>query len=460
MVTRRSGPAGCALLAIATGLLGCKGPDIIGGTDQADGGGREDRPPFFVVEAGTPMAVPRLDARCGGEVVEAKPAPLDLLLLVDSSASMNYPPGLPNTRWSLLRDALGAFIVDPRSTGLGIGLQFFPVLTAGKSCRSDGDCGTATRPVACQRRYGCADEPRADCTPQASPCATGVACRPLGRCSLDGKDCVVGQPCGPGTGTCTEVPGICASSQESCAVADYQAPAVPISALPAGVATLGAALQRRRPQGGSPLEAAVSGALDHLAGWVREHPDRQTALVIATDGAPEGCPSNDPEAIAVRLRAARDARPAISTYVIGVLESSKRSASQGLFDELAAAGGTSPFLVRPSEQLAERFLETLQKIRGAALACEFDIPAPTMGTLDFGRVNVSYSSGGAAEEILQAPSATRCDPTSGGWYYDADPDAGATPRRVIACPATCRRFQMNPAGRVELRFGCQTNVIP
>jgi len=46
---------------------------------------------------------------------------LDLLLLVDSSASM-----LANEKWKSVTNAIQTFMADPRLEGVGIGLQYFP----------------------------------------------------------------------------------------------------------------------------------------------------------------------------------------------------------------------------------------------------------------------------------------------------------------------------------------------
>src|SRR5579859_3686132 len=57
---------------------------------------------------------------CAEDVEAAERVPLDLVLLIDRSASMQ---GL---KWEMLTKALTSFVGDPRSAGLGVGLQFFP----------------------------------------------------------------------------------------------------------------------------------------------------------------------------------------------------------------------------------------------------------------------------------------------------------------------------------------------
>ena len=95
-------------------------------------------------------------------------------------------------------------------------------------------------------------------------------------------------------------------------------------------------------------------------------------------------------------------------------------------------------------------------VTGAQLSCTWKIPAPPMGqTFDPAKVNVEYHSGGTVDQIGFAKSLADCGPTKGGWYYDNP----AAPTAVLACPATCQKIQADPAGEVNLSFGCETRVI-
>ncbi len=100
----------------------------------------------------TPPAPPPGNT-CGTDVHRAEKVPLDLLLLVDTSDSMNELSGM-QSKWQLTRQALRSFVDDPGSQGLGVGLLFFPASTppAQIACQQDAECaavsGTAPRPVA------------------------------------------------------------------------------------------------------------------------------------------------------------------------------------------------------------------------------------------------------------------------------------------------------------------------
>ena len=64
---------------------------------------------------------------CAMEVRQADRLPVDLLLLVDSSSSMETKvPGSDRTKGALINEALTSFVKDPASAGLGVGLRFFP----------------------------------------------------------------------------------------------------------------------------------------------------------------------------------------------------------------------------------------------------------------------------------------------------------------------------------------------
>jgi hypothetical protein len=208
---------------------------------------------------------------------------------------------------------------------------------------------------------------------------------------------------------------------------------------------------------------AVEGALGHLGEHLAARPGRSGALVLATDGLPLGCgPADDIGSIGARLSAAAAARPAVPTYVIGVLPTGQpdtADARAGLA-QLARAGGTGmPFLVSPAADLTQAFLAALDQIRGRALPCEFTIPRDRVAQLDFGKVNLRFLGSAGQEDVPYVGRPERCDPTRGGWYYDVEPAAGVSPSRVITCDATCRKLKADPRGRIDLRFGCKTVVI-
>ena len=159
------------------------------------------------------------------------------------------------------------------------------------------------------------------------------------------------------------------------------------------------------------------------------------------------------------LEAARLASPSISTYVIGTVAPSDIIRQAGAV-RLAQAGGTgAPFILNDSApDLGSKFLEALSRIRGGALACEFRIPTPRVGVVDYGRVNIRFTGGSSVAEALgYVGSAAGCVAGKDGWYYDVDPGQGQ-PTTVKVCETTCERFKAAGAGAVELLFGCRTRV--
>jgi hypothetical protein len=403
---------------------------------------------------------------CANDTHQAEQVPLDLLLLVDTSGSMNDAAAANQSKWQLVRTTLGTFWSDPQSAGLGMGLQFFPVNGGDKECKGDGECtGSGVGLGSCNQRQVCAGAtltlPARGC---GLGCANGTTCVTVGRCALSGGDCLKpGTPCPTGAAgdTCLARGTICDNiGSGSCTAADYQQLAVPITPLPAAQLALTQAMTIKEPIGFTPTTPAVSGALDHLRAQAMINPGHKMALVLMTDGLPIGCTGNTAAAVSAAIMAARTGTPAINTYVIGVFGDGQFGGPTSV-DQWAAAGGTGMATVlRPNADFARNLLATLNGIRGAALPCEFAIPPPRAagGKLDYGKVNVRYSGAGAPLDIGYVGTADRCDATAGGWYYDADPRL-ASPTRVLVCPATCNRYKGEPSARVDLIFGCATKVI-
>jgi hypothetical protein len=219
-------------------------------------------------------------------------------------------------------------------------------------------------------------------------------------------------------------------------------------------------LNRATIPGDTPMGPAVRGVLAHLRARLQANPGRRAALILTGDGLPEGsCPMNDIPTIAADVAAAYAGPPSIPTYVIGVFGAAELATAQPEMDRLAMAGGSNKaFVLEANADLTQRLQQALEQIRGAALACEYRIPPASGGSIDFGKVNVRYSGPGGAENVPYVERADRCDPMRGGWYYDVVPAMGM-PARILTCPATCRRFNTEKNGKVELVFGCGAQVI-
>jgi hypothetical protein len=80
-------------------------------------------------DAGEPAAPVTPGGSCSA--LEAQPArrlAVDLLLLLDVSSSMaDLVAGGTQSKWDIVRAGLLAFLSDPRSNGVQVGLQFFPL---------------------------------------------------------------------------------------------------------------------------------------------------------------------------------------------------------------------------------------------------------------------------------------------------------------------------------------------
>jgi hypothetical protein len=466
---RRSG------LVLSLFAAACNHPEVVSakGGGNADGGTRDGSHAaapdggfgFSAIDGGNSDGAAPVGESCAKETQTARLLPVDLLLLLDASGSMAELAGT-RSRWEMARDALVGFLGDPRSAGLGVGLQLFPLHTF--TCQDDGDCFLPS-PGGCLTFSACLapGAPLASGQPCGGPeddlCPAPKVCVPMGRCSASGGDCVgMGQPCKSGMAgdTCGPRPRQCRigpHARGSCTNTDYQKLMVPIGDLPAASGRLTGAMDTRLPVGGTPLAPAVRGAVAHLMARLTTNPGRRAALVIVSDGVPSGC--GEVAEIAADLSAASGHAPPIPTYAVGVFTDGDPDDPRTTMQTLATAGGTgAPFIISATDQLTQKFLDALSQIRGAALPCELEIPTPASGELDYGKVNVHVEGGAGPVDLTYVASSDRCALAPNGWYYDADP-ATAKPTHVRLCPAVCDRLKSDAKASVELRFGCKSKVI-
>jgi hypothetical protein len=462
-----------ALLALACQpavqpVFGSGGP-----ADAAPGGSAPPTggpAPSAFPDAGPAVSNPGSTA-CAKEVHTALRVPVDLVLLMDASGSMDELSGT-QTKWQRSRAALGTFVKDPGSAGLGVGLSFFPSQTPEEmvTCTADAQCAVISDPIqnACRTNGVCfapgvpllADR---ICSPTATSnifnCPAGMVCKSRGRCSQSGTLCVEGGAACPGGATdrCVVIPGTCRVRGEGCNVTRFGQLDVDVGDLPARADALVAALAAREPDGSTPMALAADSALTALATRLAAQPQRRAALVLATDGFPSGCGDNQTVDAVVAVLAR--ARPTIPTYVVGVFVPAEVAQAQPVLERFAVAGGTRmPFLLTTGDDLTQRLLGALTEIRKQSVACAYGIPQSATGNIDFDRVNVRASSAAGPEEPAYVGSADRC-PASGGWYYDPPPSSTTVPARLVLCPATCDRLRADPTARVELVYGCATVTI-
>ena len=451
-------------------------PPPEGDPNMPGGGGGSGGPGFTIPGSGgaatpaPPGATPGSGPQCAGEAYKAETAPLDLMLLVDSSASMLEPAGEKN-KWEIAQAALATFIRDARSSGLGVGLHFFPNESA-RGCTKDGDCvAGAVSGDYCGIRRVCVGQnasfPLRACitSGRGAGCPLGQECVAAGACSISAAECVnIGQPCPGPHGMCNARAGICKLVYPSgaCEPASYQTPNVRVGVLPTAQGSLLQAIGQKYPTGGTPMGPAVRGMLAYLRTHLAANPGRKAALVLLGDGLPSECAiANDIQGISRDLAAANTGISPIPTYVIGVFSDDERVTLnvEVELSRLAAGGGTGKALVlSANNDLSQQLLAALNEIRGAALPCEYQIPAPRGGQIDYGKVNVRFTGTGGGEGIPYVETPDRCDPARGGWYYDVVPGKGAT-TRVLTCDATCRRFKSDQNGKVDIIYGCATQVI-
>ncbi|HEY5377030.1 MAG TPA: vWA domain-containing protein, partial [Polyangiaceae bacterium] len=185
-----------------------------------------------------------------------------------------------------------------------------------------------------------------------------------------------------------------------CDVAAYAAPIVPMQVLPGVQPAFSSAVDAQRMFGGTPLVQVMQGMVGYMRGWAKAHTDRKPVLVLATDGIPDDtCSASDIDPVNSldnALALAKDSfegDPSIPVFVIGVGE------ELTALNAIAKAGGTdSAAVIATTGNVTEKFLAALDNIRHRALSCDYAIPPPTSGEIDYDAVNVTFREGAAKAE--------------------------------------------------------------
>jgi hypothetical protein len=268
------------------------------------------------------------------------------------------------------------------------------------------------------------------------------------------------------SGDCAPILGGCLFFA-SCDPDVYATPDVEIGTLPDNAMALVQSLMDATTAGLTPTPPALAGAITAAATQGIAHPERRSIAVLATDGLPTDCGTEDVMTVeqAVDLVAAiaadgLQAAPSIRTYVIGVFAANDTGALENL-NEMAVAGGTEEaFLVDATADVGEQFLSALSEIRAGTLRCELQVPQAPDGTLDYKKVNIELTSGDETQTLLYVRNPQGCDQAELGWYYDVDPEdpnSDGTPSTIRICDSGCDVLEAAGGGAtLEVRVGCAT----
>ncbi len=230
-----------------------------------------------------------------------------------------------------------------------------------------------------------------------------------------------------------------------CAGGAYAVPEVSMGELPGHAPAIFASLQAAEPAGvTTPIEGALHGIAQYTHAYASSAPgsEQRVVGVLVTDGLPDEACANDTQQLANIAANSLAATPSIPIYVVGM-----SGADFAVLSAIAAAGGTSSAYSVTSGG-PDAFLLVLNEIRAAAVGCDFPVPVPDGGVVDFSDVQVLFASGtGNQQTLTHRPGAANC---GAGWYFDDN----TSPTTITLCPSTCQMMHQDANARVDISLGC------
>jgi len=198
---------------------------------------------------------------------------------------------------------------------------------------------------------------------------------------------------------------------------------------------------------GTPIYAALAGALSWSAAQRMKTPAENGVVVLVTDGEANGC--GDAIDDISQLAADALAQSGVRTYAIGLTGSREEDINQ-----IAKDGGTEQgIFVADGATAQQELLAALGAIRGQLLDCDFPMPEPKPGVeVEPNFINVNYTPGGGAKATLTRLADESACAGASGWYYDNP----TTPTRIILCPSTCDTVTADSMASLEILLGCRS----
>ena len=200
---------------------------------------------------------------------------------------------------------------------------------------------------------------------------------------------------------------------------------------------------------GTPIFAALGGALQWASAQHKKTPDQNSVVVLVTDGQANGCDTNIGRISA--LAATALAADGIRTYAIGLTGSEEADMTQ-----IARAGGTTKgIFVSDGANTQQELLDALGAIRGQVLDCDFAMPVAKPGlVVDKELINVNYTPTGGMPSTLPRVANDAACTASGGWFYD-NPNV---PTRITLCKSSCDQVTGDTKASLDILLGCATST--
>lgn len=343
-------------------------------------------------DSGTGVDMLDPDEACAIGTAEAVLEKIAVLVMFDRSTSMvdetTIDPTTQRTRWDTAALALKDFVRAPEAAGLAIALRFFPH-----------------------------DEPIVGCTGEDDTCDATACADPLVEI---------------GTLTIEMAP------------TDQHEEAL--------LSVIDAAMPTDDDRGqGTPTGVALQGATRWAADYQARHPEERAVILLITDGWPSVCERTVDFLFGNLTDAYRE--EGVRTFVVGLQDSEGTALSELNMNRLADAGGTNQaYFIRDGEMAGKHLVDTINSIRGRALACDFPLPEVTSEGLVINPdlVNVTYASGEDFETTFTKVGDSIDCGDSSSWYYDDE----TKPTRVHLCPSACDTVSSDSSARFEILVGC------
>ncbi|MGZ3419854.1 MAG: vWA domain-containing protein [Polyangiales bacterium] len=248
------------------------------------------------------------------------------------------------------------------------------------------------------------------------------------------------------------------ATTDGCSYSSYEAPAVPIASLPGNVLPLQKALlESGDPNGGTPMQPALRGAIASVRDYVAKTPNTEGVVILVTDG--------DPSACGTIAQVAAEAKAGVTgplfttkvrTFVVGM-----DGATFANLDLVAGEATTgTAFNVGSGYAAADSLLSALDDIRVSALGCDYllESPGPTY-RIEYDQVSVGLTPepGAMKQTFGRVANQDACTETKGGFYYDNNDK----PTRIKLCEASCKIVQAAPrdTAKLDIDLGCLKVVM-